>query len=269
MEYLIRPVYDQRVVSISHERPVESERRLLTVLRAAEVVHLDGIWTFQRYVDQAPPEAVATVRDDEGWCALVPAASGPGERFGLTRTTFPAGIDNSGFVGWLTTTIKRRLGSGVFVVCGDNPGRGGIFDYLGYPIRIADDVRGLIDDLRSQPAGDPLDLDLHVFEVVETSPTSAISADTVFEFREQDGVVEAAYMGGAVVRGLLTGRRDGDRVQSVYAQLHGDGQLRSGTNDMRLQRTVAGRLRLVEEFRWSDGRSGRNVLQSLEPADDR
>lgn len=255
------------MVSVSHERAVESERRLLAVLRAAEVVHLEGSWGFQRDIDRAPPEAVAAVRDDEGWCSLVPAASGPGERFGLTRTTFPAGIDNSGFVGWLATTIKRRLGSGVFVVCGDNPGRGGIFDYLGYPIRIADDVRELIDDLRSLPAGDPLDLELHVFEVVETSPASAISAETVFEFRERDGVVEAAYTGGEVVRGLLTGRRDGDRVQSAYAQLHADGQLRSGTNEMRLQRTVTGRLRLLEQFTWSDGASGRNVLQSLQSAD--
>jgi hypothetical protein len=267
MRYLISFCYARRVVSISDERAVESERRLLAVLRAAEVVHLEGSWGFQRDIDQAPPQAVATVRDDEGWCALAPAASGSGERFGLTRTTFPADVDNSGFVGWLATTIKRRLGSGVFVVCGDNPGRGGIFDYLGYPIRIADEVRGLIDDLRSQQAGDPLDLDLHIFEVIETSSTSAISAETVFEFREQDGVVEAAYTGGDVVRGLLTGRRDGDRVQSVYAQLHADGQLKSGTNEMRLERTVTGRLRLLERFTWSDGASGRNVLQSLEPAD--
>jgi hypothetical protein len=257
------------MVSISHERSVASERRLLAVLRAAEVVHLEGSWGFRRDVDRAPPEAVATVRDDEGWCALVPAASGPGERFGLTRTTFPAGVDNSGFVGWLATTIKRRLGSGVFVVCGDNPGRGGIFDYLGYPIEIADEVRRLIDDLRSQQAGDPLDLDLHIFEVIETSPTSAISAETVFEFREQDGVVEAAYTGGDVVRGLLTGRREGDRVQGVYAQLHADGQLGSGVNEMRLQQTDTGRLRLIEEFTWSDGASGRNAMQSLDRADAR
>lgn len=255
------------MVSISHEREVQSERRLLAVLRAAEVVHLGGSWGFQRDIDRAPPEAVATVRDDEGWCALVPMASGSGERFGLTRTTFPAHVDNSGFVGWLATTIKRRLGSGVLVLCGDNPERGGVFDYLGYPIRIADEVRALIDDLGSHQAGDPLDLDLHVLEVIETSPRSAISAETVFEFREQDGVVEAAYMGGDVVRGLLTGRRNGDRVQSAYAQLHRDGQLRSGTNEMLLQRTVNGQLLLIEQFRWSDGSSGRNVMQSLEPAD--
>jgi hypothetical protein len=256
------------VVSISHERAVESARRLRAVLRAAEVVHLAGSWGFQRDLDQVPPETVATVRDDDGWCALVPA-SGPGERFGLTRITFPAGIDNSGFVGWMATTIKRHLGSGVFVVCGDNPGRGGIFDYLGYPIQIADEVRALIDDLRSRQGGDPLDLDLRTFEVIETSPTSAISADTVFEFRERDGVVEAAYAGGDVVRGLLIGRRRRDRVQSVYAQLHADGQLRSGTNEIRLEHAVAGRLRLLEEFTWADGTPGRNILESREPADAR
>lgn len=248
---------------------MESERRLLAVLPVTEVVHLKGSWGFARDLDEVPPEAVATVRDDQGWCALAPATSGPGERFGLTRITFPPAIDNSGFVGWLATTIKRRIGSGVFVVCGDNPERGGIFDYLGYPIRVADEVRGLIDDLRFPEGDDPLDLDLHVFEVIETSDTSAITADTVFEFREQDGVVEATYTGGDVLRGLLTGRRDGDRVQSVYAQLHADGGLRSGASQMWLERIVTGQLRLLEVFKCSDGVSGRNVLQSVEPADAR
>jgi hypothetical protein len=257
------------VVSISHERSVESERRLLAVVRAADVVHLGGTWGFRRELRMPPAEAVAAVRDDDGWCALVPVDSGAGELFGLTRTTFPEGIDNSGYVGWLATTIKRRLGTGIFVVCGDNPARGGIFDYLGYPIQLADQVRGLIDELRSPNGGEPLDLDLQVFEVIETSPTSAISAETVFEFRERDGVIKAEYTGGAVVHGVLIGNRTGDRVPSAYAQLHDDGALRSGTNEMRVQRTDTGHLRLVEEFRWSDGATGQNVLQSLARTDGR
>src|SRR5262245_25720217 len=137
MDYLISNCYCFAVVSISRERPVESERRLRRVLRDAKVVHLDGAWRFCRFDGAMPAGVLATVRDDEGWCALVAAGDDVGERFGITSTTFPAAIDNSGFVGWLATTIKQRLGSGVFVVCGDNPARGGIFDYLGYPLQIA------------------------------------------------------------------------------------------------------------------------------------
>jgi hypothetical protein len=241
------------MVSISHERPVATERRLLEVLRAADVVHLDGNWSFVRFGNHVPAAAVAAVRDDEGWCALV-----PGGDFALTRTTFSPAIENSGFVGWLATTIKRRLGSGVFVVCGDNPARGGIFDYLGYPVKVADAVRGLIDDLRAWESGE---LDLRVFDVVETSAASAISNETRFEFRERDGVVEASYEGGGIVRGFLTGRRDGDRVATAYSQLQADGALRTGTAELRLERTGA-RLRLIEEYTWSDGGRGSNVLQS-------
>ena len=42
---------------------------------------------------------------------------------------FPAGVDNSGFVGWLASHLKVVLGTGVLVVCGFNSQRGGVFDY--------------------------------------------------------------------------------------------------------------------------------------------
>jgi len=168
------------VVSISQERRVESERRLRAVLRSAELAHLDGAWCFRRIDGGLPEHALATVRDADGWCALMPAADDALERFGITLTTFAPEIENSGFVGWLATTIKHRLGSGVFVICGDNPSRGGIFDYLGYPLEIAEAVRALIDELRGPSGGDPFDLDLRVFEVVETSAASAISPTARF-----------------------------------------------------------------------------------------
>jgi hypothetical protein len=252
------------MVSISRERAVQSERRLRRVLRAAEVVHLDGVWSFRRFEGEVPAGALATVKDADGWSALAPGSAIGAERFALTRTTFSAVIENSGFVGWLATTVKRRLGSGVFVVCGDNPARGGIFDYWGYPIEIAGAVREVIDDLRESERRDPLDLDLRIFEVVETSPASAISSETVFEFRERDGVVEATYAGGEVVRGFLTGRRDGDRVSTAYGQLHGGGELRAGTAAARVEPRPGGRLRLIEEFAWSDGPRGRNVLETAD-----
>lgn len=254
------------MVSISHERPVESERRLVGVLRAAKVVHLEGAWCFRRFGREAPAAARATVRDDDGWCALAPAAADSGQRFGLTVTTFNEESENSGFVGWIATTVKRRLGTGVFVICGDNPTRGGIFDYLGYPIQIAGAVRGLIDDPRAPAPSDPFDLDLRLFEVVETSPASAISNETVFEFREHGGVVEATYAGGGIERGFLAGRRLGVRVKTAYSQLHAGGELRTGPARMRVERTAAGQLRLLERYMWSNGTRGQNVLQTVERA---
>lgn len=257
-------MYAPAVVSISDERAVQSERRLRRVLQAAEVVHLDGIWSFRRFAGAAPAGAVATVKDPDGWSALVPRPAAGGERFALTRVTFSAAVENSGFVGWLATAVKRRLGSGVFVVCGDNPARGGIFDYWGYPVEIAGAVRELIDALQADPPPDPLDLDLRVFEVVETSPASAISGETVFEFRERDGVVQATYAGGEIVRGVLTGRRHGGGLTSAYAQLHAGGEVRTGTAVLRVEPRPGGRLRVIEAFAWSDGSRGRNVLETAD-----
>jgi len=251
------------VVAISREHPVETERRLRRVIRVADVTHMEGAWCFRRFAGELPLDALATVRDDDGWCALAPAHEHGGERFAITLTMFSDAIENSGFVGWLATVIKQRVGSGVFVVCGDNPRRGGVFDYLGYPLAVAAEVRALIDDLRAGGRPDPLDLDLRRFEVVETSQASAVSRATRFAFRERHGVVDASYAGGEIVGGRIIGRREGDRLRGAYAQLHADGRLRTGTGTMQIDLGPGDRLRLVERYRWSDGRQGHNLLQSL------
>jgi hypothetical protein len=255
--------YAAHMVSISHERPVESEVRLRAVLRAAQLMHLPGAWCFERFVGEPSPEALATVKDVDGWCALVPATTHAGEPFGVTLTTFSPQIDNSGYVGWLATAIKQRLGSGVFVICGDNPHRGGIFDYLGYPLEVSDAVRTLIDELRLPIGLDPLDLDLCMFEVVKTCPASAVSHETWFEFHEREGVVQASYRGGPIETGRLVGRRERDLISTAYAQVGVDGRVRTGTATMHVQKEPDGHLLLTEEYRWSDGTQGRNVLRSI------
>lgn len=255
--------YAAVMVSISHERPVESEARLRAVLRAAQVVHLPGAWCFERFDGDPSPQALATVKDVDGWCALVPATANADEPFGVTLTTFSPQIDNSGYVGWLATAIKQHLGSGVFVICGDNPHRGGIFDYLGYPVEVSDAVRTLIDELRLPIGLDPLDLDLHVFEVVNTSAASLVSPDTWFEFHEREGVVEASYSGGPIAIGRIIGRREHDHINTAYAQIGVDGRVRTGTATMHVQQSPDGHLLLTEEYNWSDGTRGRNLLRSV------
>jgi Family of unknown function (DUF6196) len=250
------------MVSISQERPVESERRLRAVLRAAELQHLEGTWCFKRITGDAPAGAIATVRDVDGWCALVPTNEDATERFALTLTTFSPRIENSGYVGWIATAVKQRLGSGVFVVCSDNPERGGIFDYLGYPAKIANSVRALLDELGAPLVDDPLNLDLRVFKPVETSPVSEITSDTRLECRERDNVVEATYAGGGS-SGYLIGVREDDHIRAAYVQLGMDGEPKTGTAKMRVEQGSGGRLLLIEEYTWSDGRSGRNVLEYL------
>ena len=256
------------MVSISHELPVVTERRLLDVIRAANVEHLPGTWSFVGFHGPIPDQALAAVKGRNGWSALVPASDGSSEVFSLTRTFFSSEIENSGFVGWLASTIKRHLGSGLFLVCGDDPTRGGIFDYLGYPTELTTPIRELIDRLRGASPADEGPLELRILRVVETSAASAISTDTVFQFRQRGATVEATYSGGRVERGYLVAQHVRDQLVGGYVQLHTDGEIRTGKNTMRIESRPSGGLQLTEQCVWSDGTVGRNLLRSVDGVDD-
>jgi hypothetical protein len=92
-----------------------------------------------------------TPRDEESWSRLVPltAEADDVERFGIFSFHFPDGADNSGFVGWPATHLKAELGTGVFVVCGSNRARGGIYDYWGCPIDLLDQAAATVETLRA------------------------------------------------------------------------------------------------------------------------
>ncbi|WP_158881003.1 DUF6196 family protein [Amycolatopsis anabasis] len=144
------------MVNISVETPEQTDRRLRSVIADAELVVHEGSWRFRETpLDRPPvlgPEVLAVVRDENTWSSLVPAGvPEPGvEYFGLVSFHFPPGIDNSGFVGWLAGHLKAELGTGVFVVCGYNSARGGVFDYNGFPIALRDEVLGVIRALRGE-----------------------------------------------------------------------------------------------------------------------
>jgi len=136
---------------ISTETQEETETRLRKVIQAADLKIYSGEYYFKEVpIDkfQFVEQALAIVRDEEVWSFLTPADNDESENFKLFSFHFKDGLDNSGFVGWLATEIKRELGTGVFVVCGQNTGRGGIFDYWGCPIAIADKVIELVQRLR-------------------------------------------------------------------------------------------------------------------------
>lgn len=145
------------MVSISTESAEQIEARLVEVISEAEFVVHDGFWQFEESAD--PPvltaEVLAVVRDEDVWSSLVPAPadtsrSTAAERFGLFSFHFPHAADNSGFVGWLASHLKHELGTGVFVVCGSNTSRGGIFDYWGCPDSLLDEAVAVVERLRSR-----------------------------------------------------------------------------------------------------------------------
>jgi len=138
---------------VSQETPQRTETRLRQVLAEAELVWHEGSFSFfefpaSEFSIQKVEGALALVRDTDVWSVLKPSSSGSGENFAIFSFHFPDNIDNSGFVGWLASALKRRLGTGVFVVCGKNSRRGGIFDYWGIPVRMRGAVMEAVDTLR-------------------------------------------------------------------------------------------------------------------------
>jgi len=143
---------------ISQESSEQTQARLLKVIARAEFVFFEGIFAFEEFPlsdfpHHATPEVLAFVRDDKVWSQLIPSRDATKELFSIFCFHFADGLDNSGFVGWLATHLKQTLGTGVFVVCGQNSHRGGIFDYWGCPAQLGSQVKGAIENLMSQRKG--------------------------------------------------------------------------------------------------------------------
>lgn len=128
-------------MDISHETPQQTHKRLLRVIAAARLEVFDLAYAFDEFPlaefpQKISSEAIAIVRDSQLWSQLIPATHSTQEQFAIFCFHFQSGLDNSGFVGWLASHLKQKLGTGVFVICGQNSQDGGIFDYWGCPLSI-------------------------------------------------------------------------------------------------------------------------------------
>lgn len=140
---------------ISQETPDQTTLRLRKVIREAELIVYKSPYAFveteaSNFPHQLLPSALAFVRDEDVWSALVPSSVSEHEKFFLFSFHFTPGLDNSGFVGWLASHLKQKLGTGVMVICGQNSERGGIFDYWGAPQNVAETVLAELRHLRGE-----------------------------------------------------------------------------------------------------------------------
>ena len=91
-----------------------------------------------------------------------------------------------------------------------------------------------------------------------------VGTETIFHYREDDGVIHARYEGGAVTLGFLVGRRDGDRLDFRYTQLRADGTTATGHCVSQIEALPDGRLRMNETWEWdsADG-SGTSTVEQV------
>lgn len=133
------------MVEISQETQAQTENRLLKVIAQSDWKILEESYAFKEFSltdfsANARQDSLALVRDNQVWSQLVPCFDSSQELFKIFSFHFDNCVDNSGFVGWLASHLKTQLGTGVFVICGHNSKRGGVFDYWGCPLEISDDV---------------------------------------------------------------------------------------------------------------------------------
>jgi Family of unknown function (DUF6196) len=141
-------------MDVTPETLEQTSARLRRVMAHARAVCMAGDYTFAEYPLHEFPahelsNALAFVRDESSWSALLPAklCTADADRYLLVSFHFAPDIANSGFVGWLATQFKQQLGTGVFVVCGQNSRDGGVYDYWGIPRSVAMQARGLLTEL--------------------------------------------------------------------------------------------------------------------------
>jgi hypothetical protein len=137
---------------ISQETPEQTKNRLLKVIAEADFKVFEDFYAFEEFSTadlsrRIRADALALVRDDEMWSQLAPSQDKSKELFFIFSFHFVEDSDNSGFVGWLATTLKEKFGTGIFVICGQNDSRGGIFDYWGCPYKLAGAIRIAVENL--------------------------------------------------------------------------------------------------------------------------
>jgi hypothetical protein len=122
------------------------------------------------------------------------------------------------------------------------------------------------DSPTAEPAVLPVSLDGRIFATGSNTANGDAGADTVFEYRQCGERVWATYRGGRVRFGSLVavGDRQG-RLDMRYHHVGIDDAFRTGVCLSVPEVLPDGRIRLLEEWQWTNGdrSSGRSVLEEI------
>lgn len=106
-------------------------------------------------------------------------------------------------------------------------------------------------------------VDDRYFTAVSNSGSGEVSEQTIFCYHQKGGVIWAEYSGGSIVKGFLVGKMDEDHhLHFSYQHMNKDGELRTGSCDSE-PRTVDGRLRFIEKWKWTEGEEGTSVIEEI------
>ena len=106
-----------------------------------------------------------------------------------------------------------------------------------------------------------------IFRAVESSGGD-VGAETEFQYHQRGQLVWATYGGGAVLWGTLLARMDeAGNLDMRYQHVGRDGAFKAGRCQSRPEVLSDGRLRLHEQWRWTEGAEGegRSIVEEIPP----
>jgi hypothetical protein len=112
-----------------------------------------------------------------------------------------------------------------------------------------------------------IDYDDRVFASISNSATGDVGAGTTFLYHHTGNVVWATYHGGEVAHGNLvaTVQPDGS-LDMRYHHVTVEGAIKTGRCLSRPEILVDGRIRLHEQWQWTDGGtgSGESIIEEVQ-----
>lgn len=113
-----------------------------------------------------------------------------------------------------------------------------------------------------------IDYDDRVFTSISNSATGDVGAETTFHYHQQGDIVWATYTGGSVARGTLIARvrRDGS-LDMRYQHVTTSGAIKAGKCLSTPEILVDGRIRLHEQWQWTEGATqmGESIVEEIAP----
>jgi len=111
-----------------------------------------------------------------------------------------------------------------------------------------------------------IDYDQRVFASVTNSETGDVGSGTTFHYHQSGSIVWATYQGGAVALGTLIAKvqKDGS-LDMRYHHVTTDGAIKAGRCLSRPEILVDGRIRLHEQWQWTEGgtESGESIVEEI------
>jgi hypothetical protein len=104
------------------------------------------------------------------------------------------------------------------------------------------------------------------FRTVSNSANGEVDAETIFYYHQDQNIVTATYIGGAVRRGQLIGLVDEKGCLDMrYQHINNNGVLMTGICRSVPETLEHGKIRIHEHWQWTsgDGSKGNSVLEEI------